>query len=401
MTEKFYLQSRFYRIVPDFAELEADWSKLSVNDIQMERYPSYSSRRSLNKSPVIRINKKFGDTKKITEETRGRTRSRKGGVDKDNSNNHQSHLEVEETTYGMDTTALSIKSIPEELFLHQHVKKKKRHFYSRLKDSLFNKIYHHKEKGGICKKESKEPEALEEQIDEVPDKKLLHHGITVISGKPYYHYGAGSYVDANNVRFQISIPGDIKRLQINRKEVKYAQQLGYQKDHFVMKSEIERLISPESFFIPILQDPEELKVHRGEGLSTHSMNVDVESSSLNLSDCTNSHANSHSNGDELSLVSLPPSSTAASRSAVAPASPAPITTFPSPLTPLTPLTPLPTTAVAITTRTLLPPATAATQVDCSPSPSSSGEPSPCSSLCSSPCSITHSPEHLYRRPETA
>lgn len=329
MSEKFYLNSDFYKISTDTDEVKKTFEKIHLTDfteiVQMERHPSNSTLLSLPLSDLTR--RKQSDAAK-----RSKLKMRSVPNLMKNAEPNESHKSVkqcidsdEELVKGdikrlevANEIDITVRTLPK----YASLKKGSRtsYFYSKLKESFykFSRLRGeknlNKERNEINEKLADKavdivalktkpqqmfPFGEQEDNDDDNPSNELHRGITILSGKSYY-FQNGVYVDQQRSEYQMSCPKTMQSLD--------------------KRSEIQTLILPETAMIPIRKDsPVHLAslkclptstLKAGHGTkeqntnedgedAIRSLSVDVASSSLNLSDANSHNFEPSTNGDSV------------------------------------------------------------------------------------------------------
>lgn len=308
MSEKFYLNSDFYKISTDINEIQKTFEMIKLADftetVQMERYPSNSTLLSLHldhpKKKYREIYKKRNKLKTRSEPNLVKDAEPSGSYDDDREPYRSAKVlnvcDIDKFESAEDID-LTFRSLPGR----DSPKKssKTSHFYSKLKEGFLYKFGRRKrEKQSDREQESqqlpKSSELLLQRKASISDtgntNDELHRGITELSGKSYY-FRNGIYIDDQRSEYQMSCPKNMQSLN--------------------KRSEIQTLILPETSMIPIRKDSQirltRLKhlpastnktSHAGEGSEAiRSLSVDVASSSLNLSDANSNNFESSTNDD--------------------------------------------------------------------------------------------------------
>lgn len=306
MSEKFYLNSDFYKISTDINEIQKTFEMIKLADftetVQMERYPSNSTLLSLH---LDHPSKKYCEM--YEKRNKLKTRSEPNLVkDAEPSESYDDDREPYRSAKVLNVCDIDKLESAEDIDLtfrslpgRDSPKKssKTSHFYSKLKKGFLYKFgRRRREKESDSEQESQQlPKSSElplQQKSSISDtgnaNDELHRGITVLSGKSYY-FRNGIYIDEQRSEYQMSCPKTMQSLD--------------------KRSVIQTLILPETSMIPIRKDSQvrltSLKYlpastnkasHAGEGTEAiRSLSVDVASSSLNLSDDNSNNFESSTN----------------------------------------------------------------------------------------------------------
>lgn len=319
MSEKFYLNSDFYKISTDINEIQKTFEMIKLTDfteiVQMERYPSNSTLLSLPLDPPRKryrelYNKRNKLKTKSEPNLLKEAEPSKSYCGDDESCSSAKELSVHDIDKleSAEEIDLTYRSLPERA-LPKKISKTS-HFYSKLKEGFLYKFGRHKRE----KEEKLDEESSRVKKPMEPPKSLLpklltsgtgntndelHRGITILSGKSYY-FRNGIYLDDQRSEYQMSCPKTMQSLD--------------------KRSEIQTLILPETSMIPIRKDSQvrlkSLKYlptstnkssHAGEFSESQeegteairSLSVDVASSSLNLSDANSNNFESSTNEDSM------------------------------------------------------------------------------------------------------